>query len=152
MIELRLAKENEVNLVNSLCNDVKKYYHLWDDEYPNYEMFLEDFNDKMLYVLTLDDKIIGSISIEESPKGIDHISLSRFFIVKEYQRKGYGRFVFQEIERQLKGRYDYLDLFVNTLHPFALKMYQSFGFTDLGESEVEWETIYKYHYLVKNIK
>lgn len=148
MINVRKAKKDEVLKIYELCSEVKKYYSLWDDEYPLLENFQESFDMDGLFVLEKDKEIIGSIGIEESEYP-DYVSLTRFFIVKEYQRQGYGRLLFEGAEKLLKGRYQDLELLVNTMHPYAFKMYESFGYTDLGEVSVPWETIYKYHRFIK---
>ena len=147
MIEVRLAKLDEVKTIVELCEEVKKTYSLWDEEYPTLEFFMDSLNGPGLYVLLLDGKIIGSISLEESiEEGC--ISLSRFFIVPRYQKNGYGKYLIMEVIEKLRGKYDSVDLFVDSRHPFALKMYQSFGFKDLGEWSVEWITDDIYHRLI----
>ena len=152
MINVRLAKESEIKLINDLCNEVKNYYSLWDDEYPVIDNFIESFEGDGLFVIELDGKIIGSLSTEESLISNDCISLSRFFILKDYQKKGYGKILMSYVEKELSNKYDYTELLVNTLHPFAFKMYKDYGYTDLGETDINFGTDNLYHRLVKKIK
>lgn len=152
MICVRIAKLDEIKLVNDLCNEVKTYYSLWDDEYPVIENFIESFEGEGLFVIELDGKIIGSLSTEESLISGDYISLTRFFILKDYQKKGYGKILMSSVERKLSSKYEYTELLVNTLHPYAFKMYKDYGYTDLGETDINFGTSNKYHRFVKKIR
>lgn len=152
MIKLKKASLEELDIINSLCEEAKKDYKLWDSEYPTYEDFLSCFEDVGVYILVDDSEIIGSISAEASDAGDNYVSLSKFFIVKKYKRHGYGRLLFKLIEEEFKNKYEYIDFYVDERHPFAFKMYESFGYTDLGRSSVSWESDHYYHRFIKRIE
>lgn len=151
-INVRKATQDEIKLVNNLCNEVKTYYALWDKDYPVIDNFIESFEGDGLFVITLDGKIIGSLSTEESPFSNEFISLTRFFILKDYQRKGYGSKLFSEVEKELSKKYEYTELLVNSLHPFGFKMYEKFGYSNLGKVDINFGTSNIYYRFIKKIR
>lgn len=150
----RKSKENELEIVYKICEDIKKDYPFWDEEYPVFNNFLESYEEGGLFVLEINNKIVGSISVETSIYNQNYVTLSRFMIDRNERRKGYGRYIFNEIEKVMKKQgFEGIDLLVRYNHPFGLKMYESFGYQNLGKVETEWcDNINEYYLLfVKKI-
>ena len=154
-VKFRKAKECEIKKIYELCEEIKKDYPLWDDEYPVFDNFLESYEEDGLYVLCINSEIIGSISLETSSWRADSISISRFMVKEEYRRHGYGRLMFSKIENVIRERgFEYADLFTRNDHPFAIKMYEKLGYQNLGKFDTKWcDNITEYYYLfVKKLK
>jgi len=153
-MKFRKAKEFEINIVMEMCEEIKKTYPLWDSEYPIIENFIESYEEGGLYVLEVDGIIVGSICLEAGISDSECLSLSRFMVKPSERKKGYGRLIFESIEKEvLKRGYKMIDFLVHIDHPFAFKMYESFGYTDKGIFETPWdEGIPHYHLLIKELK
>ena len=44
-MKFRLAKESEIKIVMEMCEEIKKTYPFWDEEYPILENFIESFEE-----------------------------------------------------------------------------------------------------------
>ena len=58
-VKFRKAKDCEIKKIYELCEEIKKDYPLWDDEYPVFDNFLESYEEDGLYVLCINSEIIG---------------------------------------------------------------------------------------------
>ena len=137
----RKALKSEINIVLDICNEIKKTYPFWDDEYPIYDNFLESFEEDGLYVLEVNNEIVGSISFEYGTlESKDAMTLSRFMVKIGHRNKGYGKVIFEELEKEILNRnIKKIEFLVHKDHPFAFKMYQNFGYQDQGIYETEWD-------------
>lgn len=145
----RKAKESELETVYKMCEDIKIDYPFWDEYYPIFDNFLESYQEGGLYVAETDKEIVGSISVEVSEYNANSVTLSRFMVRPDKRRNGIGRFIFLKIEEIMKKQgFEYIDLLVRFDHPFALKMYESFGYQNLGKVETEWcDNVNEYYLL-----
>lgn len=154
-IKFRRAKEEEIEKVYLLCEEIKKDYPLWDEYYPVFDNFLESYEEDGLFVLCLDEEIIGSVSLETSSWQSNSISISRLMVKNKYRMKGYSKVLLSKVETIIKDRgFEYADLFVRFDHPFAVEMYEKAGYKNLGKFDTEWcDNITEYYYLlVKEMK
>ncbi len=139
-MKLRKALEMEIDTVYKMCEDVKKTYPLWDEGYPIYDNFYESFEEGGLYVLDCGGEIVGSICLETGITNDNYLSLSRFMVKESERHKGYGKFIFQEMEKVvLKRGYEGIEFMVHKDHPFAFKMYESFGYKNMGKIPTPWD-------------
>lgn len=153
-MKFRKAKENEINIVLQMCEKIKETYPFWDSEYPVYENFFESFEEGGLYVLEVNNEIVGSICLEIGISSDECLSLSRFMVKPTERKKGYGKFIFESVEKEvIKRGYKKIDFLVHKDHPFAFNMYKSFGYNDQGPYKTEWDgDIPTYHLLTKDLK
>ena len=111
---------------------------IWNEYYP-YEEFENDIQNKNLYVVTQDDKIIsafelfdnvsGSNCFEWNDKNAKALYLGRFGVNPDYQKCGYGSKTINEainITKNLGAKYLRLQV-VDTNIP-AINFYKKFGF------------------------
>lgn len=139
-MKFRLVKEKELNLVIEMCEEIKKTYPLWDDEYPTFEDFYESFEEGGLYVLDVDGKIVGSICLGIGISDNKYLSLCRFMVSPDERKKGYGKIIFDSVEKEvLKRGYQDIDFLVHKDHPFGFVMYKNFGYTDMGPYRMPWD-------------
>lgn len=152
-MKFRLAKESEIKIVMEMCEEIKKTYPFWDEEYPILENFIESFEEGGLYVLVEDDLIVGSICLEIGVSSNECLSLSRFMVRVGNRKKGYGRYIFSSVEQEvLKRGYKKIDFLVHKDHPFAFEMYKKFGYHDQGLFKTEWDgDTPHYHLLTKEL-
>lgn len=109
---IRLANRNDLDfVVNTVHKTVleiyPKYYPKGSVEdfiiYHNKETVLEDIVLGRVYILEVDNSMIGTISIREN-------EFYRFFILEEHQRKGYGSILLKHAENIIFSKYDYIQL------------------------------------------
>ncbi|HRT69211.1 MAG TPA: GNAT family N-acetyltransferase [Bacilli bacterium] len=137
----RRAQEKDLKEIVELCEFVKKTYPLWNEYYPIYDNFLEDYQNNLLFVLEVSGKIIGSIGAEKSNWHENTLTLHLFMIHPEYRNQGYGTKLFQNTEKLLaKEGETQIDLLVRNDNVKAMKMYRTLGYQNLGPVKTPWET------------
>ncbi len=119
---------DEVESVYSLFLRVKESLEesgndMWSHDYPNKEIFLEDFKDGNLYVLIKDNKVVGSVGLTFDPLSYffwhsrsqekfqrfkdylhlpnlkESIILERLMVDPSYQKQGLGIYILNEVEK-----------------------------------------------------
>lgn len=106
-MEIRMAERNDINeiftiYVNAKKNLIENGIFQWTDNYPTLAIITEDIKNKFLYVLSINDEIIGAINIsEEQEKEYEDINwlfddrkilvIHRLVVHPKNQRKGYAR-------------------------------------------------------------
>ena len=139
-MRLMLALKEDLSNVLSLYETVKKQkFCVWDDEYPTIEKIEYDFNHESLYVLKEENKVIGAISVNYENE-LDELidvwlytkdvcEIARVVIDPNYQNKGLGEFMINEMCKLLreKGKQCiHLAVAVNNLP--AVRIYEKCGF------------------------
>ena len=107
-MEYRLAKTEDANEIYEIVQDTIKRV------YPKYylpeivDMFCEfhdkenigkDIEDGNTYVILENDKIMGTGTRKEN-----HIT--RVYVLPDFQRKGYGTFIMNQLEAEIGKQYD----------------------------------------------
>lgn len=126
MIVRRITDENEIKTVIELA--IKVFMVFEAPEYPKegVESFLaslssKDYIEKLTFYGAFDkDKLIGIIATRLLGS---HIAL--FFVNEEYQGKGVGRMLFNEVTKEC-----YMEKLTVNSSPYAAEIYRHFGFTD----------------------
>ena len=126
MIVRRITDENEIKTAIELA--IKVFMVFEAPEYPKegVESFLaslssKDYIEKLTFYGAFDkDKLIGIIATRLLGS---HIAL--FFVDEEYQGKGVGRMLFDEITKEC-----YMEKLTVNSSPYAAEIYRHFGFTD----------------------
>lgn len=89
----------------------------------------------LTYILKKDKWIIGYMSLQFQPKK-DFIHLFHLFIDRSFRRKGYSKLLIQEaISFAEENNIPAITLFVNPNNQFAINLYESFGFKEVGFSK-----------------
>lgn len=126
MIVRRITDENEIKTAIELA--IKVFMVFEAPEYPKegVESFLaslssKDYIEKLTFYGAFDkDKLIGIIATRLLGS---HIAL--FFVNEEYQGKGVGRMLFDEVTKEC-----YTEKLTVNSSPYAADIYRHFGFTD----------------------
>lgn len=126
MIVRRITDENEIKTAIELA--IKVFMVFEAPEYPKegVESFLaslssKDYIEKLTFYGAFDkDKLIGIIATRLLGS---HIAL--FFVNEEYQGKGVGRMLFDEVTKEC-----YMEKLTVNSSPYAAEIYRHFGFTD----------------------
>lgn len=136
------------NLVQSAVNRMIQQNILqWDEIYPDEEVLRQDIEKKQLYVGTYDGQIAviyvlnqeceaeyknGKWKYEDKPFCVVH----RLCVNPMFQNKGIGRAAMLHIEKEVAATGIFairLDAF--TENPFALKLYDSLGYSRVGYAD-----------------
>ncbi len=116
----------------------------WSEEYPSNETIDFDLSRDSLFVLKHKGKIIAAASIEEDEE-VDKLEcwnkdlepegeFARICVNPEYKKKGIGRMILRHIEEEIKRRgYKGIHIIVNKKNLNALRLYDSFGYINVGE-------------------
>jgi ribosomal protein S18 acetylase RimI-like enzyme len=86
----------------------------------------EVMQDGLVYILEKEGRIIGNVTYEI--KSQDHVYISGLLILPEFQRKGLGKEVMQNILQEI-GNVTRIDLVTHPDNLKAIHLYKSFGFT-----------------------
>ena len=90
------------------------------------ERVLPDIQAGNVWVLQLDGRIIGTGSIEEN-----HIT--RFYVLPEFQRKGYGTRIMQELEKRIGENYETVELDSSLVSCF---LYEKLGYHTIRHEQM----------------
>lgn len=147
MLDLKLEKASILDL-----EDVKALYYsvlntkycIWNEEYPSSFEINFDFEHHKLFVLKINDKVIGAASIvpENEMDGFDcwkeknnTCEIARIVIHKDYQGKGYGKVLVSKLIDLVKEMsFKAIHLAVHIDHIPAYKTYLSAGFKEVGNA------------------
>jgi len=134
----RLADISEKDIILSMYDENRgKEYCAWDDTYPTMDNILKDINTNNLFVLEDNDTIVGSIAINYENEIVDEplfntqyaLEFGRVIVKKEYRRKGYGKILIQNIEKEIKNRgYNNIHILVFVGSIVANNMYKNLGY------------------------
>ena len=150
-MEIRLATENDlpelktmfVEIVNNMNN---MGITIWDEVYP-YEVFVDDIEDRALYVLVDDNEIIATLGLfngndaedcfDWNNKQAKAMYVGRVGVKVNHLRKGIGSVIVNKAKEIAKQQgVEYLRLLVATINEPATKLYIKHGFEKVvGESK-----------------
>ena len=89
----------------------------------------------LTYILKKDKWIIGYMSLQLQPKK-DFIHLFHIFIDQSFRRKGFSKLLIQKaISYSKENSIPTITLFVNPNNQSAIKLYELFGFKEIGFSK-----------------
>ena len=143
--EIVLAKEEDREELLSLYHaQVGREGCPWTEEYPSNETITFDLSRDALFVLKIDNKIYGAISLEDDEevnalpywnKALEpEAEFARICVLPDSQQKGIGRALLTFLHEELKRReYKGIHIVVNKFNPKALRLYDSFGYKNVGE-------------------
>ncbi len=111
-MRFELAKKEDIEriyeIVQRTIKTVYPKYYLQEIvdmfcEYHSRENILKDIEAENTYILLENDEIIGTGTKKEN-----HIT--RVYVLPEFQKKGYGTFIMNQLEDAIKKQYDYADI------------------------------------------
>ena len=111
---------------------------IWDDIYP-YEFFLEDIENKCLYILETKEEIVSAFALSRCNEGEKYVEwknknaaalyIDRFGVNVNYLRQGIGSIMLGNAITIAKKRgVNYLRLFVVDINQPAINLYIKKGF------------------------
>lgn len=136
-LKFELAKIKDLEFINKLYREViKTTYTTWDNNYPDINMIKENIQTSSLYVLRNDNQIIGVSYITNNIEENKNIGrFARICISLTFQKMGYGTYLCKCVINELKSRNcDEVVIKVDTKNTSALKMYESLGFKNIGDT------------------
>lgn len=127
----------------------------WTEEYPSDETIDYDLSRDALYVMRSRGKIVGAISIEvdeavnELPcwnKSLEpEVEFARIAVRPEMQGRGLGRKLVEFLLDELKKQgFNGVHIVVNKQNIKALRLYDTFGFRNVGECHLYDQDFYCY--------
>ncbi|MEK4974942.1 GNAT family N-acetyltransferase [Niallia sp. FSL R7-0648] len=144
-ITARANMLEEVNDIYIKCREnlIKHDIFQWDDHYPNRGYFQDCMENKMLFVLLEEDKIVGHVVLNEWQteewqsipwNGNNPLIIHSLMLNPRYQGKGIGAIMVQHMEEYALAKgYDSIRLDVFSGNPQALKLYKKHGYIEKGE-------------------
>lgn len=110
----------------------------------NMDNIIADIQNECTYILLENDFIFGTGSCVDN-----HIS--RLFVSPEYQGKGYGSYIMEQLEREINKRYDSVEIDASLS---ACKLYENHGYITITHNNIEVENgkILVYEIMRKNLK
>jgi ribosomal protein S18 acetylase RimI-like enzyme len=143
--EFKLANYNDIpEIVNIYHSLIGTPGCTWDLDYPNQESAEYDIDNKWLYILKKNDKIIAVASagkfddwehLQWKPK--NPCELARIGVLPEMQKQGIGSIIVQNIITIMKERgFDGIRFIVSKTNYAALALYERNGFERCGETFV----------------
>jgi ribosomal protein S18 acetylase RimI-like enzyme len=143
MIELRSANSDDFNFLYQLKKKALKEYISntwgWDEEWQK-KYFIQNFKPNKIQIIVKSGKNIGCISILEEELCY-FLSLIELF--PEYQNKGIGTQLIEELILKANERNKCIKLHVLKVNNKAQRLYKRLGFLIEGESETHFKMIYK---------
>lgn len=107
-ISLKKAQQKDLmvsyEIIQCVVKEVYPHYYPQGavDEFLAYhskENILKDILESKLYLIFLDDEVVGTICANGN-------EINRFFVKTKYQGKGIGSFAIDEIEKEIFKKYD----------------------------------------------
>ena len=135
----RLVEKDELKDVLSLYkNALEEEFCVWNDEYPSMVEINNDYLNNNLFVLLIDNKIIGAVSLVDENELDDYagwaikdnyIEMSRVVISKFYHGKNLAKLMVENIIKECKKRkYKSIHIACQVDNIPAIKTYQKVGF------------------------
>lgn len=135
----RLVEKDELKDVLSLYKKaLEEEFCVWNDEYPSMVEINNDYLNNNLFVLLIDNKIIGAVSLVDENELDDYagwaikdnyIEMSRVVISKFYHGKNLAKLMVENIIKECKKRkYKSIHIACQVDNIPAIKTYQKVGF------------------------
>lgn len=139
MIEytLRKAEQKDFDMIYKIKLEAMKEYITqtwgWDEELQK-KFHKEEVETENIYIVETDGKAIGTIGINEKD---NYILVNRIYLLKEFQSKGIGSSLLNDIIAKNKSKE--IKLGVLKVNSRAKKLYEKLGFETYGEENSHWK-------------
>lgn len=152
-LKIRLARIEDLNDINILFSEIVedicnvKKINMWNTIYPFCE-FEKDINNKEMYVIENENKIIGSFALSKfddpechvinwTSNNVKFIYLNRLAISPTEQGKGYAKRAMQYIDDYaINNNYEFIRLTVHKDNIYAISLYEKCGFIKIENSQL----------------
>lgn len=111
----------------------------WDEEYQRYD-FESDFNFYDFRIITLDGERIGFVQTQENEY---RINIKEIHILPEYQGKGLGSRIINEINDRAAKKRKYVSADCFIANERACNLYKSLGFSLMEKTDTHYIFQYK---------
>ncbi|MCK4956700.1 MAG: ribosomal protein S18-alanine N-acetyltransferase [Candidatus Cloacimonetes bacterium] len=126
---MNISKNIRKMQISDLPEVLKIETELFSDVWTE-QMFVEEINTQVSYVLELDNEIAGYIC---GWKLYDEFNITNVAVSKKYQQKGYGKLLVDFIITEIaKENFHILFLEVRESNLAAIKLYERVGFNEVG--------------------
>ncbi|MBT8246143.1 MAG: GNAT family N-acetyltransferase [Winogradskyella sp.] len=155
----RLSDIEEVMMLSKACakHMISNGIYQWNEHYPNKKAFIEDITRDELYILEIDDKIVGTlvisnymdeeyIPVQWLTKNKNNLYIHRLAILPEYQSKGYAQ-QFMSFAEKFAIENDYTSIRLDTFskNKRNQKFYDLRGYKRLGDIYFPKQSKYPFH-------
>jgi ribosomal protein S18 acetylase RimI-like enzyme len=134
---LRQATDSDYDFLYQLKVTCLKEYITatwgWDESYQK-EHFARNFNPKNSQIILVANVEVGELSAQDLE---DELFLSRILIKPEYQERGLGTALIEDLQKQAEARKVPVTLQVLKVNP-AHRLYQRLGFQIVEESNTHY--------------
>lgn len=159
---IRLATHKDVPTCVSIaraCGDFLRNNGIdqWTPDYPNESILLQDVHEQSLYILTVEDTIVGMVVINEiqdpeyvqldwiTPTASKNLVVHRLAISPESQGKGYAQLLMTFVEElALKQGYDSIRLDTFSRNERNQRFYERRGYQRINEVYLSYRTDFPY--------
>ncbi len=130
-LSFRNATQNDA----ALTHEIEKYsINQYADFF--YENSSKMFNHDNIQIIELANKGIGYLEIEEKNHSFEIINI---LIHKDYQNKGFGKYILQNLIRESQLKSKSIELQVLKNNPKAKRFYENSGFQVYHETDFEYK-------------
>ncbi len=111
-MEIVIAREGDLDTVRKIAQTtIKQVYPMYYpagavdffSKYHSDEHIREDISKGIVYILNDGDTSVGTVTVYED-------SITRLFVLPEYQHKGYGKALLDFAEEKIFGSYDHVQV------------------------------------------
>lgn len=136
-VKIRKFQNKDYYKLNLLYEEVRKQTFYWLDDSHFKSSLEDDTKEETIFVATVNEKIVGFISIYEKDKFIHHL-----YIDNDYQDRGIGKVLLDNIISNFKT----ISLKCLTKNIKAVKFYKKYGFQEknFGISDDGEYILFKY--------
>ncbi|HOR53509.1 MAG TPA: GNAT family N-acetyltransferase, partial [Bacilli bacterium] len=143
-MQFRLAEKQDLRQIISMYKKVVENMNangieIWDESYP-FSFFESDIQNKQLYILEKDNRIVSAVAMCNKHIGENvgkwknpnahAFYLSRFAVNPEYLKQGIGSLMVSKVKGIAKELgAEYLRLFVVIINKRAIQFYEKNGFS-----------------------
>lgn len=124
-VNIRKFENKDNYKLSEIYNDVRKQTFYWLDDSHFKTSFEEDTKDETIFVATVNEKVVGFISIWEEDGFVHHL-----YIEDQYQSRGIGKLLLDHI---LEISAFNLTLKCLKKNKKAIKFYYNYGFKELSQ-------------------
>lgn len=146
---LSQAKREDLKEIYQIVQDAKEAMKSdglvqWQDGYPNMNTLEGDIDNDHLFVLKIQDEIVGLCVINDDyysqyqgvPEKQDCLMIHRVAIAKNHLRKGYGKMIILSAIKEIRERnYPYAVIDTNSENLKMIKLIESCGFKYVSDFE-----------------
>ena len=146
------TNENEKEILKIYHSLIGTFGCTWNKYYPTIEDIKKDIENKSMYIVCNEDKIIAVASAGKDTeleklkcwnRNIKNpCDLHRIGVLKEFQNKGIAKELVRYIENDVKKRgFDGIRFLVSKTNPPALAIYNKLGYKKCGETnmyDINW--------------